>query len=90
MDPSRSKYRKRFLFTASSIMAPFRRQDTTKKGLVAYENADASCSSRKEKTITNFIKTREVELENKRLANMLQRQLTRGSQFDDKAENKDD
>ena len=59
--------------STASIAIRFRRQDTTKSGQKAYETADASCSSRKEKTIANFIRTREVELENKTLAKMLQR-----------------
>ena len=70
----------------STITANFQRhQDTTRNGLVAYESADASCSSRKEKTITSFIRTREVELENKMLAKMLAKQLSRGNPFDDKS-----
>lgn len=47
-------------------------------GLIAYESADASCSSRKQNTISNKLRTREVELENRRLASMLEKQLARG------------
>lgn len=70
--------------TKSTMTANFNFRETTKNGQIAYESADASCSSRREKTVTNFMRTREVELENNMLAKLLAKQVSRKNPFDKK------